>query len=229
MKSFRTIRSVRIHLPILTAMLVTGLLLVGSISASAQTTTVQPPVLGKARITCHDDGVEIVAKLHNPNSTLQHYMVAITAVVGDIHYDYVVSPAAHRAELIEFGGVPNGAYLLRVQNAAGDFVAQARVQVECAVNPPTTTPTPTPTPTTTPTASPSETPTTVRPTSTPTAVPSTPVEIPTAVNAGLAGPVAPDDFDHDGSMVGLVLLAAGGTMIALASLLARRRRGRHQP
>ena len=152
-----------------TATLATGLLLVGSTSASAQNTehapaqlvagstdtaTVLPPVLGKARFTCHDEGANVTARLRNPNATVQHYMVGITA--GDIHYDYVVSPAARGAELVEFGGLPNGTYLLQVQNAAGVFDAQTRVRVQCDVTPPTGTPTGTPTgpPSKTPTAVP---------------------------------------------------------------------------
>jgi hypothetical protein len=137
---------------LLTATLATGLLLVGT-SASAQktehataqlvtggadlkghTTKVRPPVLSKARVTCRDEGALAVAKLRNPNTTVQEYMVAITA--GDIHYDYVVTVAAHGAELVEFGGLPNGMYLLRVQNDVGDFVAHTRVRVRCKVTPP---------------------------------------------------------------------------------------------
>ena len=193
------------------ATLGTGLLLLGSTSASAQ--TIEPPVLGKARITCHDEGGAVVAKLRNPNATLQHYMVAITG--GEVHYDYVVSPAARGAELIEFGGLPNGTYLLRVQNADGDFVATTRVPVQCDVTPPT--------------APPSETPTTVPatgPSSTTTAVPSTPVDVPTAVEAGLPGPAAQDYSSHEGTIVGAILLAVG-VVIGLASLLVRRRRGLH--
>lgn len=138
---------------LLTATLATGLLLLGSASASAQntehvpaqlvtgstdlkrhTTTVRPPVLSKARVTCREEGALVVAKLRNPNTTVQEYMVAITG--GDIHYDYVVTVAAHRAEVVEFGGLPNGTYLLRVQNAVGDFVAQTRIRVRCKVTPP---------------------------------------------------------------------------------------------
>jgi hypothetical protein len=198
--------------------LVTGLLLLGSTAASAQ--TIEPPVLGKARITCHDEGGEVVAKLRNPNATVQHYMVAITG--GDIHYDYVVSPAAHGAELIEFGGLPDGTYLLRVQNADGDFVANTRVPVQCDATPPTSTPTATPTET--PTAPPSETPTSTS--SATTAGPAAPVDVPTAVEAGLPGPAAQEYSSHEGTIVGAVLLAVG-IVIGLTSLLVRRRRGLH--
>ncbi len=182
-------------------------------------------MLGKARITCHDEGGAVVAKLRNPNATLQHYMVTITG--GDIHHDYVVSPAARGAELIEFGGLPDGTYFLLVQNADGDFVAKARVPVQCDVTPPTSTPTGTPTGT--PTAPPSETPTTVPTTGTSsatTAVPAAPADVPTAVEAGLPGPVAQDYSSHEGTIVGAILLAVG-IVVGLASLLVRRRRGLH--
>jgi hypothetical protein len=59
-------------------------------------------------------------------------------------------------------------------------------------------------------------------------VPSTPVAVPTAVEAGLRGPVAPDDSNHDRTIVGAGLLAAVGILIGLGSLLVRRRRGLHQ-
>ncbi|TDO46756.1 hypothetical protein EV643_110139 [Kribbella sp. VKM Ac-2527] len=247
---------------LLTATLATGLLLVGSTSASAQNTgpapaqlstgstdlkrhatTVRPPVLSKARVTCGDVGAGVVAKLRNPNTTVQHYMVG----AGDDNY--VVTVAAHGTELVEFGCLPNGTYMLRVQNADGDFVAQTRVRVQCDATPPTGTPTATPTgtptgtptatptgtptgtPTSTPTASPSETPTTSPTTGTSsatTAVPSTPVGVPTAVEAGLPGPAAQDDSNHRRTIVAAGLLAAVAIMIGLASLLIRRRRGLHQ-
>jgi hypothetical protein len=235
---------------LLTATLATGLLLVGSTSASAQTTehapaqhvightdlkrstaTVRPPVLSKARFTCHDEGAFAFATLHNPNTTVQEYMVGITA--GDIHYDYVVTVAAHGAEPVEFGGLPNGRYLLRVQSVVGDFVAHTRVRVQCNVTPPTGTPRGTPTGT--PTAPPSETPRTSPSTPTTatssatTAVPSTPVAVPTAVEAGLPGTVAHDDSDHGRTIFGVGLLAtAVGIMIGLGALLVRRRRGLQQ-
>ena len=231
---------------LLTATLATGLLLAGSTSASAQntghapaqvvtgstdlerhTTTVLPPVFGKPRITCHDGGAGLESKLRNPNATPQEYMVGVTA--GDVHEDYVVQVAPHGAELVGFGDLPNGTYVLQAQNVAGDFVATVRGRVQCDVTPPTGTPAATPTPTATPTASPSETPTT-SPTSgtssTTTAVPSTPVDVPTAVDAGLPGPVAQDDSINGGTIVGAALLAAG-IMIGLASFLVRRRRGLH--
>ncbi|WP_328520451.1 hypothetical protein [Kribbella sp. NBC_00359] len=210
-----------------TATLATGVLLVGSTSASAQnteyapaqlvtgTTTVLPPVFGKARFTCHDEGANVTARLRNANATVQYYMVGITA--GDIHYDYVVTLAARGAELVEFGGLPNGTYLLQVQNAAGAFDAQTRVRVRCNVTPPTGTPT------RTPTASPSQT-----PTATPTTTaPTTPVGVPTAVDAGLSGPLAQDDSNQDRTIVGIGLLAAVAIIIGLAALLVRRRRGLH--
>jgi hypothetical protein len=222
-------------------MLATGLLLMGSASASAQntelkshSTTVRPPVYSNARFTCGEGGAEVVAKLSNPNATVQDYMVGIHA--GDIYYNYVVTVSAHGSESVEFGGLPNDTYQLQAQNAAGDVVARARVRVKCDVKPPTSPPTGTPTGT--PTVSPSETPTTpaTSPTSSPTtgtssvptAVPSTPVAVPTAVEAGLSGPVAQDDSSHGGTIVGAGLLAAVGIMIGLASLLVRRRRGLHQ-
>ena len=217
-----------------TATLATGLLLVGSTSASAQnteyapaqlvtdTTTVLPPVFGKARFTCHDEGANVTAQLRNPNATVEYYMVGISA--GDIHYDYVVTLAARGAELVEFGGLPNGTYLLQVQNAAGAFDAQSRVRVRCNVTPPTGTPTGTPT------ASPSQTPTTTPTTGTSsqtTTAPTTPVRVPTAVDAGLPGPAAQDDSNHDRTIVGAGLLAAVAIIIGLAALLVRRRRGLH--
>lgn len=224
-----------------TATLAAGLLLMGSTSASAQntehasaqlvtgstdlkshTTTVRKPVFSEPRSTCGDDGAFVVAKLSNPNATVQEYMVGIHA--GDIYDDYVVTVAAHGAESVEFGGLPNNTYRLQAQNPAGDIVAQTQVRVRCDVKPPTSTPTETPTGT--PTASPSETPTTGTSSAT-TAGPSTPVAVPTAVDAGLLGPVAQDDSNHGRMIVGAVLLAALGVMIGLASLLLRRRRGLH--
>jgi hypothetical protein len=59
-------------------------------------------------------------------------------------------------------------------------------------------------------------------------VPSTPVGVPTAVEAGLAGPVAQDDSSHGRSIVGAGLLAAGGIMIGIGAFLVVRRRGLHQ-
>jgi hypothetical protein len=113
-----------------------GLLVLGGTPAVAQTTehvsaqASRPPALGKARVTCYpDDDAGVVARLRNPNKTTKDYMVAITG--GDIHYDYVVTVPARSAEPIEFGGLPNGRYLLRVQNDVGDFVAQAKVRVNC--------------------------------------------------------------------------------------------------
>ncbi|MGW1343425.1 hypothetical protein ACWCOV_20420 [Kribbella sp. NPDC002412] len=197
--------------------LVTGLLLLGSTPASAQNTEL-PPVLGKARFTCQDEGATAVAKLRNPNSTLQEYMVGITA--GDIHYDYVVRVAARGAELVEFGGLSNGTYLLQVRNAVGDFVAQSRIRVQCDGTPPTGTPTATPTAT----APPSDTPTTVPTTGTASAEPSTPVDVPTAVAAGLPGPGTEDASDHGWTIVGAGLLATIGIMIGVV-VGARVRRG----
>jgi hypothetical protein len=236
---------------LLTATLATGLLLVGSTSASAQntehatgstdlksyTTTIRKPVFSDVRVTCNDEGGGggVAAKLSNPNKTVQDYMVGIHA--GDIYYDYVVTVAAHGAESVEFPAPLNDTYVLQAQNAAGDVVAHIRVRVQCDATPPTSTPTGTPTgtptasPTGTPTASPSETPTTSPTTGTSsatTAVPSTPVAVPTAVDAGLAGPVAQDDSDHGRTIVGAGLLAAVGIMIGLGLLLVRRRRGLHQ-
>jgi len=226
--------------------LATGLLLLGSTSASAQntehapaqpvtgstdlkshTSTVRPPVFSKVRVTCEDEGGVVATKLSNPNATVEPYMVGIHG--GDIYYDYVVTPAAHGAESIEFGGLPNNTYQFQAQNADGDIVARAWVRVQCDVTPPTGTPTATPTGT--PTAPPSETPTTSPTTGTSsatTAVPSTPVDLPTAVEAGLPGPVAQDDSNHGRTILGAGLLAAVGIMIGLASLLVRRRRGLHQ-
>jgi hypothetical protein len=224
---------------LLTATLTTGLFLVGSMPASAQyTAKVLPPVLSNIRITCHDEGAGVSAKLSNPNATQQDYMVAIHA--SDVHYDYVAQPPAHGFEIIGFGDLPDRTYSLRVQNAVGDFVAQSDVRVKCRATPPTGTPsaTPTRTPTATPTGTPSATPTgtptasptrtpTTGPSSTPTAVPTTPVAVPTAVDAGLAGPTAPDD-NHGRTIVGAGLLAAVGIIIGLGSLLVRRRRGLQQ-
>ncbi|TCO17263.1 hypothetical protein EV652_11891 [Kribbella steppae] len=223
--------------------LVTGVLLLGSTSASAQnapaqpvtasadlkshTTTDRPPVFSKARFTCQDEGAVVVTKLSNPNATVQQYMVGIHG--GDIYYDYVVTLAARGAESVEFGGLPDNTYQFQAQNPDGDIVARTRVRVQCDVTPPTGTPTATPTGT--PTAPPSETPTTsptTGPSSATTAVPSTPVDVPTAVEAGLPGPVAQDDSNHGRTIVGASLMAAVGLMIGLASLLVRRRRGLHQ-
>ena len=239
---------------LLTATLAAGLLLVGSTSASAHNTepgpaqpgtvstdltndatTVLPPILSKARFTCYDEGAGAVAKLHNPNTTVQHYMVSLSG--GDYAESYVVSPAAHSVVLVEFACLPNGTYLLWVQNADGDLVAQTRLRVQCNVTPPTGTPTgtPTQTPTSTPTAPPSKTPSTSPTTGTSsstssatTTPPSRPVAVPTAVNAGLPDPVAQDDSNHGKALAGVGLLATVGIMIGLGSFLVRRRRGLHQ-
>jgi hypothetical protein len=222
---------------LLTATLTTGLFLVGSMPASAQNTAkVRPPVLSNVRVTCHDSGGAVSAKLSNPNATEQQYMVSVTG--GSAGDSYVVQPPAHGSELIEFGGLPDRTYSLGVQNVVGDLVAQSAVRVKCGATPPTGTPsaTPTGTPTATPTSTPSATPTgtpTATPTRTPTTgtstetttAPTTPVAVPTAVDAGLAGPVTPDDSNHEWTIVGL--LAAAG-IIGLGSLLIRRRRGLHQ-
>jgi hypothetical protein len=231
---------------LLTATLATGLLLVGSTSASAQntepaptplvtgntdpqshTTTVRPPVLSKTRFTCHDEGANSVTKLRNPNEMTLDYMVSLSG--GDFAESYVVTPTAHSVVLIEFGLIPNGTFSLWVQDADGDLVAQTRVRVQCTVTPPTGTPTEAPTGR--PTAPPSETPTASPTTSTSsatTAVPSMPAAVPTAVEAGLPGPVAQDDSNHGRTIVGAGLLATAGIMIGLGSLLVRRRRGLHQ-
>jgi hypothetical protein len=216
----------------------------GDTSASAQLVSgstefkraaVRPPVLSEVRVVCRDWGGDVAAKLRNPNATEQSYMVGISA--GDIYHDYAVTLAAKAAEVVEFGGFPDGTYLLQVQNADGDYVAQARVAVQCDDKPPTGTPTGTPTasptasPTRKPTVSPSKTPTTQPTTGTSsatTAVPSTPVAVPTAVEAGLPGSVAQVESDHGGSIVGVGLLVAAGIMIGLRLLLVRRRRGLHQ-
>jgi hypothetical protein len=42
------------------------------------TTTARPPVLGKARFTCHDEGAIAVAKLRNLNKTTMDFMVLIS-------------------------------------------------------------------------------------------------------------------------------------------------------
>jgi hypothetical protein len=212
---------------LLTALLATGLLLMGSTAASAHTTKFRPPTFDKARFTCQEGGAVVVTKLRNPNAVVQEYMVGITA--GDIHYDYVVTVAAHGVGPVEFGGLPNGKYLLQVQGETGDFIASTGVHVQCDVKPPTTTPTVSPTGT--PTVSPSETPSTSPTTGTSSATtmaPSTPVAVPTAVEAGLRGPAAQDDSSPGWTIVGAGLLAAGGMMIGLVSLVARRRRGLHQ-
>jgi hypothetical protein len=231
---------------LLTATLVTGLLLLGSTPASAQlvagstdltsqSSKVRPPVFSNVRVRCHDDGAEVVAKLSNPNATEQIYMVGFHA--GDVYDDYVVNLAPHGAENVAFGAHTNDTYELQAQNADGNVVALVRVRVKCAFKPPTPTPTapPTGTPTTpptvtpptgTPTTPPSGTPT-APPSETPTAVPSTPVAVPTAVAAGLPGPVAQDDSNHGWTIAGTGLLAVA-IIIGLASLLVRRRRGLHQ-
>jgi hypothetical protein len=237
-KSLHTIRFVRHHSfvgGLLTATLAAGLLAMGSTSASALSTeaAVKSPAFSDARVTCHDWGADVVAKLSNPGKTLQHYMVGIHA--GDVVYNYVVTVAAGGTGSVEFGGLPNNTYQLQAQNAVADVVARARVRVQCDVKPtptPTATPTataspsqtPTASPSKTPTASPSETPTT----GTPTAEPSTPVAVPTAVDAGLRGPVAPDDSNQDRTIVGAGLLAAVAILIGLGTLVVRRRRGLHQ-
>jgi hypothetical protein len=229
---------------LLTATLATGLLLVGSTSASAQnteltptptppvagstdpqhhTTTVRPPALGKARVTCYDEGANFVTKLRNPNTMTMDYMVSLLG--GDYAESYVVTPTARSVVPVEFGGLANGTYSFWVQNADGDMVAQTQVHVQCGNKPPTSTPTKTPTGT--PTAPPSETPTTGTSSAT-TAAPSTPAGVPTAVNAGLPGPVAQDDSNHGRTIVGAGLLAAG-IIFGLGSLLALRRRGQHRP
>ncbi|WP_432936913.1 hypothetical protein ACQPXM_23980 [Kribbella sp. CA-253562] len=193
---------------LLTASVGTGLFLVGSTPASAQEAApVRPPVLSNVRVACHESEAGVLAKLRNPNSTEQEYMVAISG--GDVHYDYVVRPPAHGSERIGFGGLPDRTYSLRVQNAVGDFVAQTEVRVRCHATPPTGTP--------------SATPTASAPT---TAESSTPVAVPTAVDAGLSGPVAPDDSHR--TIVAAGLLAAVSIIIALGSLLAGRHRRPHQ-
>jgi hypothetical protein len=223
---------------LLTATFATGLLLVGSASASAVSTEnlsgsaelitkVRNPVFSEVRFTCGDGDASIEAKLTNPNSTEQIYMVGIP--FGDLDLSYVVTLAAHGSEVVGFPVPPNNTYPLQAQNADGDVVALVRVRVRCAVNPPTSTPTGTPTgtPTSTPTASPSQSPTESPTTGTPTAttpVPSTPVAVPTAVEAGVSGPVAPDD--HGRTIVGAGVLAAVGIIIGL--LRVHRRRGLHQ-
>jgi hypothetical protein len=177
----------------------TGLFLLGSTPASAD--TVRPPVFGKVKITCHDDGsAGVVTKLTNPNTTMQHYMVGIHA--GDIYYDYVVMPAANGSEVVEFGGLPNDTYVLQAQGEDAEVVASIQVRVQCDATP------------------------TSGPSSPATAVPSTPVAVPTAVEAGLPGVVAQDDSIPGGTIVG-GLLAAAGIIVGLASLLLRRRRGQH--
>ncbi|MFI5708377.1 hypothetical protein [Kribbella sp. NPDC051620] len=247
MKSFHSISSVHLRLPIfagalLTATLAPGLLLLGSTSASAQTSTVRPPVYSNVRVSCHDVGAGVSARLSNPNATEQVYMVGFHA--GDAYDNYVVNLAPHGAEKVEFWAQTNDTYELQAQNADGDVVTLIHVRVKCAFKPPTPTPTapPTGTPTTpptatpptgtptagpsgTPTAPPSETPTAIP--STPTAAPSTPVAVPTAVEAGLAGPAAQGDSSHGWTIAGTGLLAIA-VMIGLASFLVRRRRGLHQ-
>lgn len=187
---------------LLTATLATGLLLVGSTSASAQDTepAPAPPVFGKVQVTCGDDGVLVAAKLRNPGKTFQEYMVGIYA--DHIGYDYVVQLAAHESELVEFGDLPDNTYRLQAQNVEGDVVALVRVRVRCTVTPPTAT------------------------SSATTAVPSTPVAVPTAVHAGVPGPAAQDDSAW--AIVGGGLLATAGIVFGLGSLLAARRRGLHQ-
>ncbi|WP_328324471.1 hypothetical protein OHA70_33395 [Kribbella sp. NBC_00382] len=210
---------------LLTATLVTGLLLWGSASASAQpvagstdltsqTSKVRPPVYSNVRVKCHDLGADVLAKLRNTNPTEQIYMVGFHA--GDVHANYVVNLAPHGSEDVAFWAETNDTYELQAQNVDGDVVALFRVRVKCAFKPPTGTPTAPPSGTST--APPSET---------PTAVPSTPVAVPTAVEAGLPGPVAQDDSSHGWTIAGSGLLAVA-IMIGLASLLVRRRRGLHQ-
>lgn len=220
---------------LLTATLATGLLIVGSTSASADTTTDRPPVLSNARFTCSDEGpgAGAVAKLHNPNKVTMQYMVTLQG--GDYAESYVVSPAAHSVVPVEFACVPNGTFVLSVQGTDGDVVAETRIDVQCNVKPTETpTGTPTGTPTSTPTTPPSETPST-SPTTPPsgtssatTAVPSTSVPVPTAVNAGIPGSDVQDVSNHGRTIIGAGLLAAVGLMIALGSRLVRRRRGLHQ-
>lgn len=231
---------------LLTATLVTGLLLLGSTSASAQLVAgstdltsqiskVRPPVYSNLRVKCHDLGADVLAKLRNTNPTEQIYMVGFHA--GDVYANYVVNLAPHGSEDVAFWAETNDTYELQAQNADGDVVTLVRVRVKCAFKPPTPTPTtpPTGTPTTpptvtpptgTPTAPPSGTPT-APPSETPTAAPSTPVAVPTAVEAGLPGSVAQDDSNRGWTIAGTGLLAVA-IMIGLASLLVRRRRGLHQ-
>lgn len=247
MKQLHTIRSVRIRLPIhvlLTATLGTGLLLAGSTSASAAQNTAHVPVFTDVRVICGDgsDGdIGVTAKLIDAKATApEPYMVLIWA--GAAEESYVVSVDAHGTEPVEFGGLPNNTtFRLEAWNAAGKVAAATRGRLKCDVKPPTSTPTKPPTstptntptrpPTTTPTASPSETSSTSPTTGTssvPTTASSTPVAVPTAVDAGLLDPVAPDDSGHGRTIVGAGLLVAFGIISGLASLLVRRRRGLHQ-
>ncbi|TDU83884.1 hypothetical protein EV138_6348 [Kribbella voronezhensis] len=225
---------------LLTATVAAGLLLVGTPAASAEnTTTVLPPVFTHVRVSCNEAGGEVEADLRNPNKTSQDYMVGIHA--GEIYYTYVVSPPARGVAPVDFGGLPDDAYAMQAENAGGKIVARARIRVHCEVKPPTSTPTPTRTPTATPTRTPTATPTgrpTSTPSSTPTvsetpatsptrgttsAVPSTPIALPTAVDAGLAGPVAQAGSNHRAAYaVGLIV--TGGITAGLGWFLLWQRR-----
>jgi hypothetical protein len=121
------------------SMMATGLLLVGGMPASAQTaeqisvsssaTTVRPPVLSRARFTCHDEGSIVTLSLRNRSKTEVAYQVRLSG--GDVAQAQAVTLGARAVQRVEFHGIPNGRYVIEVLNDAGDHVAHLRVHVNC--------------------------------------------------------------------------------------------------
>ena len=138
---------------LLTGALATGLLLVGNTSASAHNTeqapaqlvasstglerptvTIRRPILFRPRVTCHESGALVEVKLRNPTKTLRFVEIRLSG--GAYAEALPMELPAHRADSVEFHGVPNGRYLVEVLNDLGDSVTQTQFRVRCKVGPP---------------------------------------------------------------------------------------------
>lgn len=91
--------------------------------------TVKPPVLSKAWYRCSTDGAGVAVDLYNPNQIELSYQLQIFA--GDVQEAQVATLAPRTAEVLEFGGIPNGRYQILILNADGDVVARTRGRVKC--------------------------------------------------------------------------------------------------
>jgi hypothetical protein len=124
-------------------MMTTGVVLLGTTPASAQTsehvsaksstTRARPPVLKKPQFTCHESGAIVVVKLRNRSRTVLYFEVRLSA--GDYQEAQPMMLLPRGVDSVEFHGVPNGRYVTEVLNDGGDHVTQTRFQVRCKVKP----------------------------------------------------------------------------------------------
>lgn len=91
---------------------------------SARTSTaLRPPVIKKVSHTCHAEGATVAIKLRNPNRVELAYQLQLSAG-PNVQEARVVNLPGRTSERAEFGGMPDGEYLIEVLDAQGNVVAR---------------------------------------------------------------------------------------------------------